>query len=84
MLKRSLVFTGLLAVIAQSATAQPFRELPTEGPGAYAPPQVRFDEAPGIGDPPPDVTIFDRDGNPVVLRDLTRENYSVLVLGCLT
>ena len=40
--------------------------------------------APKIGEPLPDITIFDDLGNPVNLRDLPGENYKVLVLGCLT
>jgi len=46
---------------------------------------VRFAAAaPGIGERVPDLTIVDRNGDPINLRALTRENYTVLVLGCLT
>ena len=45
----------------------------------------RFAElAPEIGEPLPDLTIVDEHGNPVNVRDLASENYTVLVLGCLT
>ena len=41
--------------------------------------------SPAIGEPLPNVTIFDDAGNPVNLRELTnRGRYSVLTLGCLT
>ena len=44
-----------------------------------------FEErAPQIGEPLPDLTIVDDTGNPVNVRDLPGENFSVLVLGCLT
>jgi hypothetical protein len=47
--------------------------------------QARFEvSAPKIGDPLPDLSIFDDQGNPVNIRDLGGENYKVLVLGCLT
>lgn len=46
--------------------------------------EVRFErEAPQIGDPLPDVTAFDADGNEFHLRSL-KGNYTVLVFGCLT
>ena len=40
--------------------------------------------APAIGDPMPDVVVYDRDGEELRLRDLLSEHYSVLILGCLT
>ena len=41
--------------------------------------------SPAIGEPLPNVTIFDDAGNPVNLRELTnRGRHSVLTLGCLT
>jgi cytochrome oxidase Cu insertion factor (SCO1/SenC/PrrC family) len=46
-------------------------------------PQFEAD-APKVGEPLPDVTIYDDLGNPVNLRELSDENYKVLVLGCLT
>ena len=57
----------------------------TPPPGLDGFPDARFERiAPKIGDMIPDLTIVDRDGEPVNLRDLTGENYTVLVLGCLT
>ena len=44
----------------------------------------RFNVAPEIGEELPDLTIFDDQGNPVNVRELAKENYKVLVLGCLT
>jgi hypothetical protein len=44
-----------------------------------------FEElAPQIGERLPDLTIVDAAGNAVNIRDLPGENYTVLVLGCLT
>ena len=48
------------------------------------PPNLRFEAAPKIGERVPDLTIFDERGNPVNLREVAREHYTVLVLGCLT
>ena len=82
-------FAGITALAAtQLALSQPFdtSSVPTsrEGPGAYAPPDARFEMAPQIGEPLPDVSVVDRDGNPVNIREVAGENYTVLVLGCLT
>ncbi len=40
--------------------------------------------APAIGEQIPDVTIVDDQGNPVNMRDISRGQYTVLTLGCLT
>ncbi len=40
--------------------------------------------APALGEPMPDVAVYDRDGNELRLRELLREHTTVLVLGCLT
>jgi hypothetical protein len=62
----------------QANTAQ--SQMPADGP-----PMPLFEErAPKVGEPMPDMTIFDDQGNPVNIRDLANENYTVLVLGCLT
>ncbi len=46
--------------------------------------QRRFDAtSPDVGEPLPDVTLFDADGKPFSLRRL-KEHYTVLVFGCLT
>ena len=75
-----LTFSGLLQAqvpgMAGMGNAVP--------PGLGGDPGVRFENAPKIGDMIPDLTIVDRNGEPVNLRELTRENYTVLVLGCLT
>ncbi len=39
--------------------------------------------APGVGEPVPDIDVLDAQGNPFPLRRL-KDNYSVLVFGCLT
>ncbi len=40
--------------------------------------------APAIGEPMPDVVVYDDEGAPHRLPDLLRGHYSVLILGCLT
>jgi len=46
--------------------------------------QQRFDStSPDVGEPLPDVTVFDADGKPFALRRL-KDHYTVLVFGCLT
>ncbi len=40
--------------------------------------------APQIGELIPDLEIVDDHGNPVSLRELTRGQYTVFTLGCLT
>ena len=76
--------TGAAILTAQLAVAQGFRGMPTSGPGAYYSADDRFDMAPGIGEPLPDIAVVNRDGKPVNIRDITGEHYTVLVLGCLT
>ena len=80
-----LMFSGLLQAqvpdMGQPGMAGTENAVP---PGLGGGPGVRFENAPKIGDMIPDLTIVDRDGKPVNLRELTRENYTVLVLGCLT
>ena len=45
----------------------------------------RFEaEAPKVGEPLPDITVYDDLGNLVNIRELANENYKVLILGCLT
>lgn len=74
---RVLLFIGIAALWQPlGALAQP--------PGYGAMPQQRFQAAPGIGEPLPDLTIVDANGGPVNLREIARGHYTVLVLGCLT
>ncbi len=69
------LFVGLLIAFGMNhAMAQ-------DGPPVM--PQFEAD-APKVGEQLPDITIHDDLGNPVNLRDLSDENYKVLVLGCLT
>ena len=52
---------------------------------AQGPPHGRFEQfAPQLGDLIPDLEIVDDHGNPVSLRELTRGQYTVFTLGCLT
>ena len=44
-----------------------------------------FDEAaPAIGEPLPDLVLYDATGKQVRIRELASGQYTVLVLGCLT
>ncbi|MFQ5744055.1 MAG: hypothetical protein ACE5HV_10755 [Acidobacteriota bacterium] len=40
--------------------------------------------APAIGEPMPDLVVYDPDGKALQLRQLLGEHYTVLILGCLT
>ncbi|MFQ5701383.1 MAG: hypothetical protein ACE5HU_06025 [Acidobacteriota bacterium] len=45
----------------------------------------RFEEAaPRVGESMPDLTLYDDAGRLVSLRDVLRDHYTVVVLGCLT
>lgn len=46
--------------------------------------QKFIDSQAKVGDLLPDIEIFDHLGQPVNVREISKENYSVLVLGCLT
>ena len=86
MTKYLAVLTSVSAALlaSQAALGQGMRGLPTEGPGGYIRPHVRFEMAPEIGDRLPDIMVVDRKGNPMNLRDITGDHYTVLVAGCLT
>ena len=81
---RTATIAGIAAlVLASAAIAQ---EPPRRG-ARSAREQVteQFTQAaPGVGEPMPDVVVYDADGNERRLRELLRERYTVLVLGCLT
>ena len=47
-------------------------------------PNVRFLEAPELGDLVPDLVLVDDQGNPANLREITEGHYTVMTLGCLT
>jgi hypothetical protein len=52
---------------------------------SQAPLMEKFEaNAPKVGERLPDITVLDDLGNPVNIRELSSENYKVLVLGCLT
>ena len=70
------VSMAIIALVsAGSAMAQRRGERPTE----------RFETvAPQLGELLPDLLIHDRTGKSLRLRELTRDHYTVLVLGCLT
>jgi len=48
-------------------------------------PDRRFEtSAPAIGEPMPNLAVYDASGKELRLRELLRDHYTVLVLGCLT
>ena len=66
-------------VLLESAMAQP-----PSPESMRARLQQRFDAtSPDVGQPLPDLTIYDADGKPFPLRKL-KDHYTVLVFGCLT
>ena len=78
MIRRLVAVLSLFIAASQWNAA--LAQMGAEGPGV----QRFLSTAPAIGEPLPDVSIVDDQGSPVSLRDLTGENYTVLVLGCLT
>lgn len=70
-----LVPLALVTAGALPAAAQSGRDAVTE----------RFlAAAPAIGEPMPDLVVYDESGEEVRLRKLLEQHYTVLVLGCLT
>jgi len=84
MRREQLLLIGTALLCTGITQAQPGMGMGGQASPGMVSPQLRFANAPQVGDTIPDLTIFDRDGGPVNLRELTRENYTVLVLGCLT
>ena len=78
-LRTALLLTTLAALLQMNASFA--QDLPDS---LYQAPDLRFHVAPKIGDRLPDLAIADDQGNPVNIRELAREHYTVLVLGCLT
>lgn len=77
-IKKIVHATIALGLIAASSLSQAQRA----GPSGDIP---RFIEmGPKVGEQLPDLTIVDDMGSPVNIREITKGNYSVLVLGCLT
>jgi hypothetical protein len=74
--------TVALALVATPLLSSAQQERRPGGPGGDIPKFLEL--GPKVGDQMPDVTIVDDMGMPVNVRELTKGNYSVLVLGCLT
>lgn len=77
-----------LTVVLSLACAS-FMVLAQGGPGTGRSARNMVDQrfesaAPGIGEPMPDLTLYDAEGKALRLRELLRDHYTVLVLGCLT
>ncbi|GIW92258.1 MAG: hypothetical protein KatS3mg110_0299 [Pirellulaceae bacterium] len=70
----SLLYSSSLPALAQMRP----------GSNAPAPRGGEFDRrSPAVGEPLPDITIYDAEGRPFSLSRL-RGHYTVLVFGCLT
>ena len=72
--------TVALALVATPLLSNAQQE--RRGPGGDIPKFLEL--GPKVGEQMPDVTVVDDMGMPVNIRELTKGNYSVLVLGCLT
>ena len=81
---------GAIKKIVHATVVLAFVAAPTLGnaqraPGGPSGDIPRFIElGPKVGEQLPDLTIVDDMGSPVNIREITKGNYSVLVLGCLT
>ncbi len=70
------------AIVVAMVAAPTLSQAQRAGPSGDIP---RFIEmGPKVGEQLPDLTIVDDMGSPVNIREITKGNYSVLVLGCLT
>ncbi len=74
----TVLVSGLLAALGFASSAQ--AQL---NPRQQA---IRPFEAagPAVGDPVPDLTVYDADGKELRLGELLQGHYTVIVLGCLT
>ncbi len=76
------------SLLANVAIAQGAQGMGARPPGVAEAVQAvtdRFDAAaPEIGEPLQDLTLVDDQGNSANLREIASEQYTVLVLGCLT
>lgn len=73
------------ATVVLTFVAAPMLGNAQRAPGGPSGDIPRFIElGPKVGEQLPDLTIVDDMGSPVNIREITKGNYSVLVLGCLT
>lgn len=80
LIKKIVHTTVAVAIVAVPSLGNAQR-----GPGGPSGDMPRFlEEGPKVGERLPDLTIVDDMGMPVSIREITKESYSVLVLGCLT
>ena len=80
-LRSGMVF-GLTASLLTCGAANAQAPDPSVGDGPRA--HEFWPAAPEVGDLFPDVNVVDDQGSLVNIRELAAENYSVIVLGCLT
>lgn len=73
---------AISAVLLSAGPAAAQENKPEETPRQAVVRQFERD-APAIGEPLPDIELYDARGKPVRLAEL-RGNYTVLVFGCLT
>ena len=81
----AVILAGSLLILSGANAQRPAPgQIPNpnigDGPGA----ERFWPAAPQVGDLFPDVSVVDNQGKPVNIRELPGENYSVIVLGCLT
>jgi hypothetical protein len=73
------------AIVLGVAVMLPLGAVQAQGGGGPSGDIPKFLElGPKVGEMVPDLTILDDAGNPVSIRGISKDNYSVFVLGCLT
>lgn len=75
---------GLLAAPLHAGEAATGNEPPAPDFGLKALAERFEAAAPEIGEPVPDLSVYDADGKRVAFRDLVEGHFSVVVFGCLT
>ena len=70
------------AIVLSMVAAPSLSNAQRAGPTGDIPKFIEL--GPKVGEQLPDITIVDDMGSPVNIREITKGNYSVLVLGCLT
>ena len=82
----ALLLMAALAAPASAAAQRGGRQRMGRGQGPGGGAAARnFDAvAPKVGEPMPDVLVYDDEGTSHRLPELLRGHYSVLILGCLT
>ena len=75
---RAVWALGLIAALGLAGSAQAQLDPRQQAAG-------RFEAtAPAVGEPLPDLTVYDAGGTELQLGELLQGHYTVIVLGCLT